>query len=136
MEKNSSYPLKEEKDVPCHLEALSEGHETERDEIPGVDPDFEKRLLRKLDLRIVPILWLMFLLAFLDRTNVCLFCSEVPFDSRCADRGSQIGNAKIQGMTEDLNMTGDDYNVALLSFFITYILFEVPSNIVSQSTTV
>ena len=27
-------------------------------------------------------------------------------------------------------MTGDDYNIALFSFFITYILFEVPSNIV------
>lgn len=34
-------------------------------------------------------------------------------------------------MTEDLDMTGNDYNVALLSFFVTYILFEVPSNIVS-----
>jgi hypothetical protein len=34
-------------------------------------------------------------------------------------------------MTEDLNMTGDDYNIALLAFFITYILFEVPSNLVS-----
>jgi hypothetical protein len=29
------------------------------------------------------------------------------------------GNARIQGMTEDLNMTGDDYNVALFTFFIT-----------------
>ena len=28
-------------------------------------------------------------------------------------------------MTEDLNMTGDDYNVALFTFFVTYILFEV-----------
>ena len=28
-------------------------------------------------------------------------------------------------MTEDLEMTGDDYNVALFTFFITYILFEV-----------
>jgi hypothetical protein len=36
-------------------------------------------------------------------------------------------------MTEDLNMTGDDYNIALLAFFITYILFEVPSNLVSCS---
>jgi len=36
-------------------------------------------------------------------------------------------------MTEDLDMTGNDYNVALLSFFVTYILFEVPSNIVSTS---
>jgi hypothetical protein len=44
-------------------------------------------------------------LAFLDRTN--------------------IGNAKIQGMTESLNMSGHDYNVALFTFFITYILFEV-----------
>lgn len=32
-------------------------------------------------------------------------------------------------MTEDLNMTGQDYNIALFIFFIPYILFEVPSNI-------
>jgi hypothetical protein len=35
-------------------------------------------------------------------------------------------------MTEDLYMTGDDYNIVLLSFFITYVLFEVPSNLVSR----
>lgn len=33
-------------------------------------------------------------------------------------------------MIEDLNMTGHDYNVALFVFFIPYILFEVPSNII------
>jgi hypothetical protein len=38
---------------------------------------------------------------------------------------TNIGNAKIQGMTESLQMTGDDYNVALFTFFVTYILFEV-----------
>ena len=38
-------------------------------------------------------------------------------------------------MTEDLNMTGDDYNIVLMSFFITYILFEVPSNLVSCIST-
>ena len=38
-------------------------------------------------------------------------------------------------MTEDLNMTGDDYNIVLMSFFITYILFEVPSNLVSYIST-
>jgi len=69
-----------------------------------IDPEAEKRLLRKCDLRVVPALWLLFLLAFLDRTN--------------------IGNAKIQGLTEDLNMTGNDYNIALFVFFIPYILFE------------
>lgn len=33
-------------------------------------------------------------------------------------------------MVDDLNMTGHDYNVALFVFFIPYILFEVPSNII------
>lgn len=33
-------------------------------------------------------------------------------------------------MVEDLNMTGHDYNVALFVFFVPYILFEVPSNII------
>jgi MFS family permease len=73
-------------------------------------PLSEKKLLRKLDLRVLPPLFVLFLLAFLDRTN--------------------IGNAKIQGLTKDLNMTGPDYNIALFVFFIPYILFEVPSNIV------
>lgn len=40
--------------------------------------DFEKKLLWKLDLRLIPWLSLLYLLSFLDRTN--------------------IGNAKIQGV--------------------------------------
>lgn len=35
-----------------------------------IDPEKEKKLLRKLDLRVVPVLWFLFMLAFLDRTNV------------------------------------------------------------------
>ena len=35
-----------------------------------IDPIAEKKLLRKLDLRVVPVLWVLFLLAFLDRTNI------------------------------------------------------------------
>ena len=35
-----------------------------------IDPEAEKRLLRKLDLRVVPVLWFLFMLAFLDRTNI------------------------------------------------------------------
>lgn len=33
-------------------------------------------------------------------------------------------------MVQDLNMTGHDYNIALFVFFVPYILFEVPSNII------
>jgi MFS family permease len=39
-----------------------------------------------------------------------------------------IGNAKIQGLEKTLHMKGNDYNIALFVFFVTYILFEVPSN--------
>ncbi|KAK4943530.1 hypothetical protein LTR28_008423 [Elasticomyces elasticus] len=45
-------------------------------------------------------------------------------------RKLDLRNAKIQGMTEDLKMTGNHYNIALFIFFIPYILFEVPSNII------
>lgn len=35
-----------------------------------IDAEAEKKLLRKLDLRVVPVLWFLFMLAFLDRTNI------------------------------------------------------------------
>lgn len=37
---------------------------------------------------------------------------------------ANIGNAKIEGMVEDLGMTGIQYNIALSLFFIPYILLE------------
>lgn len=74
-----------------------------------IDRAAEKRLLWKLDIHVVPILMLLFLLAFLDRIN--------------------IGNARLQGLEKDLNMKNNDYNIALFIFFIPYILLEVPSNL-------
>lgn len=44
-----------------------------------------------------------------------------------------LGNAKIQGLTRDLDMQGPKahrYNIALFTFFIPYILFEIPSNLI------
>lgn len=69
----------------------------------------EKKILRKMDLRLIPMLALLYLLSFLDRGN--------------------IGNAKIEGLVEDLNMTGAQYNWCLTVFFFTYAAFEVPSNL-------
>lgn len=81
-----------------------------KEDVEQVDPAYEKRLLLKTDLHVVPILFLLFLCAFIDRIN--------------------IGNARIQGLEKDLNMKGSDYNIALFTFFILYILLEVPSNII------
>ena len=74
-----------------------------------VDPTMEKRLLRKLDIHVVPIIGLLYMCAFIDRIN--------------------IGNARIQGLEKDLRMKGHDFNIALLIFFVPYILLEVPSNL-------
>lgn len=78
-------------------------------EAEPIDRTAEKKLLRKIDWHLIPILWLLFLCAFIDRIN--------------------IGNARIQGLEKDLHMKGNDYNIALFMFFIPYILLEVPSNI-------
>jgi hypothetical protein len=69
----------------------------------------EKKVLRKMDMRLLPMLALLYLLSFLDRGN--------------------IGNAKIEGLVETLKMTGPEYNWCLTVFFFTYCAFEVPSNL-------
>lgn len=70
----------------------------------------EKHLLLKLDLHVLPILFLLFLISFVDRSN--------------------LANARIQGLEKSLQIPpkSNGYNVALFSFTIPYVLFEVPAN--------
>ncbi|KIW01334.1 hypothetical protein, variant 1 [Verruconis gallopava] len=69
----------------------------------------EKKLIRKLDWYLIPWLSFLYLISFLDRTN--------------------IGNAKIDGLVKDLHMTNNQYNICLTVFFISYSLFEPLTNI-------
>jgi len=80
----------------------------------GFSEERTKSLLRKLDRNIVPFLALLYLLSFLDRTN--------------------IGNARLAGLEKDLGMSGLDYNVALAVFFPFYVAAEVPSNMMMKRT--
>jgi hypothetical protein len=66
--------------------------------------------VRKIDWHLLPPLTLLYILSFIDRSN--------------------IGNAKVAGMNDDLGLTGAQYNMALTVFFFPYAVFEVPSNIV------
>ncbi|KAJ7504258.1 MFS general substrate transporter, partial [Mycena galericulata] len=72
----------------------------------GVD---ERKLVRKLDIFLIPWLSFLYLLSFLDRTS--------------------IGNAKLYNMEADLHMTDNQYLIALTVFFFSYAIFEVPSNV-------
>ncbi|KAM0701268.1 hypothetical protein Q7P35_011629 [Cladosporium inversicolor] len=69
----------------------------------------DKKLVRHLDFMIIPWLTFLYLVSFLDRTN--------------------IGNAKVDGLQEDLNMTNGQYNAALSLFFVSYAGFEPITNI-------
>lgn len=78
--------------------------------IPRYDDPEVKRIMRKVDWRLLPPLAVLYLHSFMDRSN--------------------IGNAKVASMNADLKLTGPQYNMALTVFFFTYGIFEVPSNIV------
>lgn len=58
-----------------------------------VDPKAESRLVRKLDMVIYPVFFVIYMMSFLDRIN--------------------ISNARIQGMVPDLELTGNRFNIAL-----------------------
>ena len=78
------------------------------DDINEVEVEFaeaeEKRVLKKLDRRVVLFVALLYLLSYLDRSN--------------------IGNARIAGLEQDLQLTGDQYEWLLTAFYISYIAFE------------
>jgi hypothetical protein len=68
----------------------------------------DRKLTTKLDFKVIPIFGLLYLICFLDRTN--------------------IANARLAGLEAALNMPTNGFNVALSIFYIPFVLFEVPSN--------
>lgn len=66
-------------------------------------------MLLRLDLKLIPWLCLLYLMAFLDRTN--------------------IGNAKLDGLLQGVHITNSQYNSTLTIFFISYSIFEPATNI-------
>ncbi|KAH8162348.1 hypothetical protein CIB48_g5896 [Xylaria polymorpha] len=70
----------------------------------------EQKLVRKLDLHLIPLVMLLYTFSFLDRVN--------------------IGNARLYGLEKDLGLMGNQFQIAVSILFVTYIIFEVPSNLV------
>lgn len=63
-----------------------------------------KRIMRKLDLRVLPVASVLYLFSFLDR--------------------SAIGNAKVAGMATQLDLTDSKYRASVSVFFALYCLLE------------
>ncbi|KAF8549086.1 MFS general substrate transporter [Imleria badia] len=82
---------------------------------PLATPEEERRLVRKIDLRILPITCLLYLCAYLDRSN--------------------LGNARLQGLPQETlhgDPTGVLYNWVNSVFYFSYILCQVPATVFSK----
>ncbi|KAK9448069.1 major facilitator superfamily domain-containing protein [Limtongia smithiae] len=64
----------------------------------------EYNVIRKIDRNMMPLIVTLFILAFLDRSN--------------------IGNARIAGLQESFNMSSNQFDWLLTAFYISYISFE------------
>ena len=71
-------------------------------------PAIETRTIRRLQLRLIPFLFLLYVVAFIDRIN--------------------IGFAALT-MNRELGISSEQFGIAAGVFFIGYFLFEVPSNL-------
>ncbi|GES60470.1 MFS transporter [Aspergillus terreus] len=88
----------------------------EEAKVPSDPPDNAAvaRIYRKIDRRILPFVAVIYLLCYLDRSN--------------------IGNAKVlnedtsDDLMDSIQMTDSQYRVALMLFLVAYSIFEAPSN--------
>ncbi|KAG2011917.1 high-affinity nicotinic acid transporter [Coprinopsis cinerea AmutBmut pab1-1] len=75
-----------------------------------IDPEAERKLVRKLDWILLPLFTLIYVCNFIDRTA--------------------IGNGRVAGLEKDLGMEGYDFNVAMTVFYVFYIVADIPSNLI------
>ncbi|KAL1916677.1 uncharacterized protein VTP21DRAFT_5381 [Calcarisporiella thermophila] len=69
----------------------------------------EQRIIRKVDVRIMPFMVLMYFFSIMDRSN--------------------IGNARLANLEGDLGLTESQFIWCLTAFYFGYVLFELPSNL-------
>ncbi|CAH0034038.1 unnamed protein product [Clonostachys rhizophaga] len=70
----------------------------------------EKKLVRKIDLVILPIVGILYILNYIDRQN--------------------LAAAKLHGITDDLHMTTEQFATAISILFVGYLPFQIPSNLI------
>lgn len=77
----------------------------------GLAGSFEERTMKKVMYRLIPFLWILYIIAYIDRVNISYAALE---------------------MNADLAITAEMYGILSGTFFIAYFLFEVPSNLLMQ----
>lgn len=72
--------------------------------------ELDRKTTRKIDFRLLPMMMFIYILNFLDRTN--------------------ITNARLDTLEADLKLVGNQYQVCISILFVGYILFQVPANMI------
>ncbi|KAJ5802991.1 uncharacterized protein N7503_005441 [Penicillium pulvis] len=70
----------------------------------------EAKFVRKLDMRLLPLMMLIYVLNYLDRNN--------------------IATARLGTLEQDLGLHGNQYNTIISLFFVGYILTQIPTNMI------
>ncbi|PYH72084.1 pantothenate transporter [Aspergillus vadensis CBS 113365] len=96
-----------------HVESTGKPLDLVDESFEGLTPEeeqaLEKRLVRKIDLHLISSLFLLFIFNILDRSN--------------------IANARLGGLQEDLGLSDTQYQTAVAIMFVGYLVGQVPSNI-------
>ncbi|KAF7364775.1 Tartrate transporter [Mycena venus] len=72
----------------------------------------EKKLVRKLDFRLLPTIFLIYIMNYIDRNG--------------------ITTARLKGLEQDLGLSDLQYSVVLSILFVSYCPAQIPSNMVSS----
>ncbi|KAL6244141.1 hypothetical protein RBB50_009011 [Rhinocladiella similis] len=97
-------------DEKIHLETLGTT-------VPALQADLiadraakEKALKRKIDIRMMPLMMLIYVLNYLDRNNIAI--------------------ARLGTFEEDIGLHSNQYNTIISIFFVGYILTQIPTNMI------
>ncbi|RYP53800.1 hypothetical protein DL768_001251 [Monosporascus sp. mg162] len=89
---------------------------------------FERRLVKKIDLRLMPMVILMYILNYIDRS---VKTSLPSVRNVLTGERNNIAAAKLAGLPEDLNLHADsgEFQTAVSILFVGYLLMQIPSNL-------
>ncbi|VEU21358.1 DEKNAAC102248 [Brettanomyces naardenensis] len=77
-----------------------------------LDAEEDKKLLRKIDLYLLPLICLLYAFQFMDKTT--------------------LSYAAVMGLRTDFKMTGDQYSWCGSAFYLGYLIFVFPANALIQ----
>ncbi|KAF2166180.1 hypothetical protein M409DRAFT_23369 [Zasmidium cellare ATCC 36951] len=84
--------------------------EVDEGETTSWSAEDEKQLVRKLDIRIFPVIIILFILNFIDRNN--------------------FANARLKGLEDDLNLSDVEYQTCISILLVGYVSMQIPSNMI------